>query len=314
MPRRPLTALAAAAALFAASAAQADWAPRGPLTLQIGFGAGGSTDTLGRIVAEKMEEQTGWNIVVENRPGGGGLAMFTGIANRPADASVIGLGVSMPILVNLVNRPDEVPFDLDSFDYLGTAARAELGLFTRADAPYDDVPGLVEHAREEGGAAIAFDAKPQELAMRFVAAQEEGVDFQFLSTTAGGEITQLVLGGQAAAGFFAGEQFPFLESGELKMLASFNATRHGYAPDTPTLQEQGYDIYVDPFWFFAATAGTDEEARAALVEAIDNALADEDVQRLVQNTLRAPVSNAGPEETERMIKEGLDTVGQLFAQ
>jgi tripartite-type tricarboxylate transporter receptor subunit TctC len=98
------------------------------------------------------------------------------------------------------------------------------------------------------------------------------------------------------------------------MLASFNASRHGYAPDTPTLQEQGYDIYVDPFWFFATTAGTDEEARAALVEAIDNALSDEEVQKLVQNTLRSPVYNAGPEETERMVKEGLDTVGQLFQQ
>ncbi|RBI86697.1 hypothetical protein DRV85_04535 [Rhodosalinus halophilus] len=314
MSGRILRALAAATALFAAGAAHAEWEPRGSLTLQIGFGAGGSTDTLGRIVAEKMEEQTGWNIVVENRPGGGGIAMFTGIANRPADASVIGLGVNMPILVNLVNRPDEIPFDLDSFTYLGTAAKAELGLFTRAEAPYDDVPGLVEHARQEGGAAIAFDAKPQELAMRYVARQEEGVEFQFLSTKGGSEITQLVLGGQAAAGFFAGEQFPFLESGELKMLASFNATRHGYAPDTPTLQEQGYDIYVDPFWFFATTAGIDDQAREALVSAIDAALSDEEVQKLVQNTLRSPVFNAGPEETEKMVKQGLDTVAQLFAQ
>jgi tripartite-type tricarboxylate transporter receptor subunit TctC len=311
-PRNMFRALATAAVLFAAGAAQADWAPKGTLTLQIGFGAGGSTDTLGRIIVDKMKEQTGWNIIAENKPGGGGVAMFTAIANRPADGSVIGLGVNMPILVNLVNRPDQLGFDLDSFDYLGTAARAELALATRADAPFDDVQGLVEFARANGGAAVAFDAKPQELSLRFVAKQA-GVEFQFLSTKAGAEITQLVLGGQAHAGFFAGEHLPFLESGELKMLASMNKTRHGYAPDTPTLPEQGFDIYVDPFYFFAAAKGTPEDARAALVKAIDDALNDDEVQRLVQNALKSPTYNAGPEGTRAMFDEGLANVAQLFA-
>lgn len=308
-----IRALATAAALLAAGTANADWAPRGTLTVQIGFGAGGSTDTLGRIIVDKMKEQTGWNIIAENKPGGGGLAMFTAIANRPADGSVVGLGVSMPILVNLVNRPDQMGFDLGSFDYLGTATRAEVALVARADAPYDDVQGLVDFARAEGGAALAFDAKPQELALRYVARQAD-VEFQFLSTKAGGEVTQLVLGGQADAGFFAGEHLPFLESGELKMLASMNQSRHGYAPDTPTLPEQGFDIYVDPFYFFATTKGTPEEARAALAGAIDDALSSDEVQRLVQNALKAPVHNAGPEGTRKMLEEGLANVAQLFEQ
>jgi len=311
--RKLLRALATAAALLAAGAAHADWAPKGTLTMQIGFGAGGSTDTLGRIIVDKMKDQTGWNIIAENKPGGGGVAMFTAIANRPADGSVIGLGVNMPLLVNLVNRPDQLGFDLDSFDYLGTAARAELALVARADAPFDDVPGLVEFARANGGAAVAFDAKPQELSLRFVMKQA-GVEFQFLSTKAGAEITQLVLGGQANAGFFAGEHLPFLESGELKMLASMNQTRHGYAPDTPTLLEQGFDIYVDPFYFFAVAKGTPEDAREALAKAIDDALQDEDVQRLVRNALKSPTYNAGPEGTRAMFDEGLANVAQLFAQ
>ncbi|MEY8842336.1 hypothetical protein AB9K41_25175, partial [Cribrihabitans sp. XS_ASV171] len=117
-----LASWAAAAVIALAGAAQAEWKPDGPLTLQIGFGAGGSTDTIGRIVAKVMKEQTGWNVIAENKPGGGGVGMFTGIANRPADGTVIGLGVNMPLLVNLVNRPDQLQFDLDSFDYLGTAA------------------------------------------------------------------------------------------------------------------------------------------------------------------------------------------------
>ncbi|NDW44803.1 tripartite tricarboxylate transporter substrate binding protein [Ruegeria sp. PrR005] len=311
--RKTLAAFAAAASLFVAGVAQAEWAPKGNLTLQIGFGAGGSTDTIGRVVAKVMKEQTGWNVIAENKPGGGGVAMFAGIANRPADGSVVGLGVNMPILVNLVNKPGELGFDLDSFDYLGTAARAQLGLFARADAPFDDVAGLIEYAKANGAAPLAFDAKPQELAMRQVMAKS-GAEFQFLSTKGGAENLKLVLGGQAIAGFEAGEHLPFLESGEIKMIASMNNTRHNYAPDTPTLPEQGYDIYVDPVFFFAAAKGTPEDARMAITEALAAALDSEEVKTVVMNSLKSPIENMGPEGTEKMLRDGLVNVGALFGK
>ena len=302
--------IVAGLALTFASTAQAEWAPKGPLTIEIGFGAGGSTDTIGRIVAKVMKEQTGWNVIAENKPGGGGIAMFTGIANRPADGLTIGLGVNMPILVNLVTRPGEMAFDLDSFDYLGTAGRAQLAMIARADAPFDDVAGLVEYAKANN-APIAFDAKPQELAMRQVM-QAAGVEFQFLSTKGGAENVQLILGGQAIAGFEAGEHLPFLEAGQLKMIASMNNTRHNYAPDTPTLVEQGYPIYVDPVFFFAAAKGTPDDARDALIKALANALASEEVATVVQNSLKSPILNMGPDGTEAMLRDGLANVGQLF--
>lgn len=302
--------LLAAATFFVAGMAQAEWAPKGTLKLQIGFAAGGSTDTIGRIVAKVMKEQTGWNVIAENKPGGGGIAMFTGIANRPADGSVIGLGVNMPILVNLVKRADQLKFTLDSFDYLGTAARAQLALFARADAPFDDVAGLVDYAKSNN-AALAFDAKPQELAMRKVASQA-GVEFQFLSTKGGSENIKLVLGGQAIAGFEAGEHLAFLENGDIKMIASMNDSRHNYAPDTATLPEQGYDIYVDPVFFFATAAGTPDEAREALVKALADALASEEVATIVQNALKSPIVNMGPEGTKQMIVGGLENVRALF--
>lgn len=293
-----------------ATTAQAEWAPKGPLTIEIGFGAGGSTDTIGRIVAKVMKEQTGWNVIAENKPGGGGIAMFTGIANRPADGQTIGLGVNMPILVNLVTRPAEMAFDLDSFDYLGTAGRAQLAMIARSDAPFDDVAGLIQYAKANN-APIAFDAKPQELAMRQVM-QAAGVEFQFLSTKGGAENVQLILGGQAIAGFEAGEHLSFLDAGQLKMIASMNNARHNYAPDTPTLIEQGYPIYVDPVYFFAATKGTPDDAREALSKALANALASEEVATVVQNSLKSPILNMGPEGTEAMLRDGLSNVAQLF--
>ena len=123
---------------FIAGPTAAAWKPDGTLTLQIGFGAGGSTDTLGRVLAKVMKEQTGWNIIVENKTGGGGIAMFSGVAQLPPLGKVIGLGVNMPVLVNFVRRPNDLVFKLDSFDYLGTISKAELALVASADAPFDD--------------------------------------------------------------------------------------------------------------------------------------------------------------------------------
>lgn len=153
-----LLALGLSALISTAPAMAQDWAPKGPLTINIGFGAGGSTDTMGRVLAKVMQDNTGWPIVVENKPGGGGVAMFTGISQRPADGRTVGMGVSIPVLVQLVQRGEQLPFDTDSFDYLGTVARTELAVVASRDAPFDDLAGMVAYAKEQGNLPVAAPA------------------------------------------------------------------------------------------------------------------------------------------------------------
>ncbi|MDU9004356.1 tripartite tricarboxylate transporter substrate binding protein [Sedimentitalea todarodis] len=311
---RTISAAIAGVALLAALPASArDWKPSGPLTIEIGFGAGGSTDVIGRIVANSIKEQTGWNVIAENKPGGGGMAMFTAIANKPADDRTVGLGVNMPVMINLVTRPDEVKFKLDDFAYLGTAAGAQLALIARSDAPFDDVAGMIEFAKANGGLAIGSDAQPQVLTMQQVA-QQAGTEFQFLSTKSSAEILKLLLGGQAMVGFATGTHVDYLETGEMKMLASANRNRHTYAPDTPTLIEQGFDIYVDPWFYFAMSEGTSEEARTAIAAALGAALETEEVKTAVRNALNTDVVNLGPDATKQMLVDGVENVKVLFGK
>lgn len=291
----------------------AAWEPEGPLELQIGFGAGGETDTIGRVVAAALEEQTGWNVIAENKPGGGGIAMFTGIAALPADGTVIGMGVNMPVMINLVLRGDELPFDLDSFDYLATIARAALVIIARSDAPYDDINELVAWSRENDGAAIAFDAKPQELMLQHIDKQEDA-GFKLVSTKSSAEMIQYLLGGQVAASFSAGAHIPYLEKGDVKILGVATSTRHDYAPDAETLQEQGFDVFSDPWFYFAAPAGLPEEAKTALAGALDQALKTDEVKQVVANTLSAQPSNLGPEGTKQMLVDGMEGVRVLFGK
>ena len=169
----------------------ADWAPKGSIKLQIGFGAGGSTDIIGRITAAKVEEDTGWNGVVENKPGGGGVAMLSGLMNKKPDGSTIGLAVNVPILLNLAQRADKIPFKIDSFDYLGTITNGEVGLAARKDAPFNDMEEFLAYAKTKN-VAIAFDAMPQEMVMSAVA-KKTGLKFKFIKHKSGAEQIQSLL-------------------------------------------------------------------------------------------------------------------------
>lgn len=297
----------------AAIANAGDWKPQGALKLQIGFGAGGSTDTIGRVIAKTMKEQTGWNVIAENKTGGGGVAMFTGIAKMPAKGKVIGLGVNMPVLVNLTLKGDAMPFNLDSFDYLGTATSAQLALIARADAPFDDLAGMVEYAKANDGMAIGTGAKPQQLLMNFVNRQA-GVEFRYVSTKGEAETQKMMLGGQIMAGFSAGTHLKYLESGDFKMIAVANAARHDYAPDTATFQQQGYNAFLDPWYYFATTAGTSAEAKAALSAALAAAIESEEVQTVIRNAATSPANNLGAAGTKTMMVDGLANTKVLFGK
>jgi len=304
-----------AAAFFAMSAplAAQDWAPDGPLTIQIGFGAGGSTDTMGRVLANVMEENTGWNIVVENKPGAGGVAMFTGVSQRPADGTIVGMGVSIPVLVQLVQRGDQLPFDLTSFDYLGTIAKAELALVASKDAPFDDLQGMIAHSNEQSGMPVATMAPPQVLMMKQTMAAS-GATFDLVTADGGAEVIKLILGGQVLAGFASGEHFPYLESGDMKVIAGANQARLSYAPDTKTFIESGVNSYVDPVFFFAMKKGTDTAAVDAIAAAIETAIGDERVAEIVQNAVKGAPINMGREGTRKMMVDGLENARVLFAK
>ena len=298
---------------LATSLHAADWKPDGPLTIQIGFGAGGSTDTMGRVLGKVMKDNTGWNIVVENKPGGGGVAMFTGLSQMPANSKTIGMGVSIPVLVQLVNRGDQLPFDVDSFDYLGTVAKAELALVADKDAPFDDLEGMIAYVKDNGAIPVATMAPPQVLMMNQTKAKT-GAEFNLVTADGGAEVMKLILGGQVMAGFGSGEHYPYLESGDMKVIAGANQVRLSYAPDVKTFIESGVAAYVDPIFFLAMPAGTDPEATAAISAAIDEATKSPEFAEIVQNAVKGDPINMGVDGTKQMMVDGLANAKILFAK
>jgi len=303
--KKTLTLFTAVCLMLVPLLAQAqEWSPKNSITLQIGFGAGGSTDIMGRLLAAKIEENTGWNVVVENKPGGGGVAMFSTLMRKKPDGLTLGLGVNMPILLNLAHRGDKLPFKIDSFDYLGTIMRGEIAMVAKSDAPFNNLDELLAYAKQqESGIAVAFDAKPQQMVMEPVA-QQAGVKFKFVKHKSGAEQIQSILGGHATIALTAGGHIKYVKSGDLKMIASLSTDRHSYAPDAKTLMESGYNFSLEPYFYIAAPKGLPTEVKDALAKAIDDAVNSDTVKEALLNTLTASARNLGPEGTLKMMQQG----------
>ena len=300
----------AATAAFAGSASAKDWAPKGPLMFYIGFGAGGSTDTMGRVIAKVMKEQTGWNVVVENKPGGGGVAMFTKVAKSKPNGQVVGMGVSTPILMQLVLRPEKMAIGIDDFDYIATVARGELAVVARSDAPFNDLESMVKYAKANGPLKMALNAKPGKFVLNAVA-RETGIKFQYVSTKGGAESMKLLMGKQVMAATAGGAHAPLLKSGDVKMIAVANDSRHSYAPNVKTIAEQGYGLSVDPYFFIATTKGTDPAILSTLTKAIRTALATDTVKTIVRNSAKSSLLNLGPAATKKKMVDGLPVMRKL---
>ena len=280
-----------------------DWSPKSSIRLQIGFGAGGATDIMGRLIAAKIEENTGWNVVVENKPGGGGVAMFSTLMREKPDGLTLGVGVSMPIFLNLAHRGDKLPFKIDSFDYIATITRGEIALVAKSDAPFNNLKELLAHAKAKKGIAVAFDAKPQQMVLGPVARQA-GVKFKFVKHKSGAEQIQSLLGGHVMAACTAGAHVKYIKSGDLKMIASLSKDRHSYAPDAMTLIENGYDFSLEPYFYIAAPKNLPADAKSALAKAFDDAIHSDRVKEALFNTMKVAPHNLGSDGTFKMMIDG----------
>ena len=88
--------------------------------------------------------------------------MFTKVAKSKPNGQVVGMGVSTPILMQLVLRPEKMAFGIDDFDYIATVARGARRS-CRSDAPFNDLESMVKYAKANGLLKMALNAKPENL-------------------------------------------------------------------------------------------------------------------------------------------------------
>ncbi len=275
--------LAVAAALLAAGAfaARADNYPSRVITLVVPYPAGGPTDTIARILAERMQTALGQTIIIENISGAGGSIGVGKVAHSPPDGYTLSIGHVQTHVFN----PAIMKLDYDvvtDFAPVSLIADTPIWIIANKSVPADDVKGLIAWLKADNGKATMGTVGvggPTDVAAR-IFEKETGTAFQIVPYRGGAPLLQDMLGGHIDFAFGqAATYLTYVQSGELKAYAVLQPKRWWAAPDVPTLDELGFHDIDASFWHgLWVPKGTPADVIAKLNAAVRESLADPSVQ------------------------------------
>jgi len=300
--RRSVLGLAATTAFaFAAlgpADAQASY-PERPITMVVPFPAGGSTDLVARVVAEKMSQDLGQQVVVDNRGGAGGNVGAAAAAKADPDGYTILMGTVATHALNPALYK-KMPYDpVKDFAPISLLVVVPNVLVVNPDFPAHSVAELIALLKAKPGEysyASSGNGTPLHLSGELFKTMA-GVDMVHVPYKGAGPALIDVMGGHVPIMF---DNLPssteHIKAGKLRGLAVTTAGRAPSMPDLPTIAESGLPGYETYTWnALFAPAGTPPEVIAKLNEAALQALADPGVQAKLQG-FGAQVKGSTPDE------------------
>ena len=251
---------AAASALRAPDAHAQTPFPARPARLVVPFPPGGSLDNVGRLLAQKLSEAWGQQVVVENRPGAGGNVGADAVAKSPPDGYTVVMGALSTHAVNPSLYPS-MPYDaVRDFAPLSLVAVTPNVLIVNAASPVASVRDLVALAKASPG-KVNFGSGSNGSAGHLAGELfkvDTGTDIAHIPYKGGAPATQALLAGDTQFMFDnLANAMAQVKAGKLRALAVTTANRSPLAPDLPTMAEAGLPGFDISTWYgFFAPAGT----------------------------------------------------------
>jgi tripartite-type tricarboxylate transporter receptor subunit TctC len=276
-------ACAAAAGLFAPPApAIAQTYPDKSVRIVIAFPAGGSIDTLGRILSQKMSELWGQSVVVENRPGAGGNIGAAAAAQAAPDGYTLHLG-AQTLAVNVTIAPYQGLNPMRDFEPIALVATAQDVLMVAPDSPYKSVKDLVDDAKRRPGQLNYASLGPGSSAhlATVLFSEVTGIKLQHVPYPTGmaQAVADIVSGRISLWLATLGGAFGNIQAGKVRALAVSGVARAEALPNIPTFREQGIAMEEESTWFgFFAPKGTPKAVIAKVNADLQKILALPDVK------------------------------------
>lgn len=307
-----VAAVAATIAVTATASFAQDWTPPGPITLMIGFAAGGGADTQARLIAEELQTRHGWEIIPENVTGRGGLNLANEMNGGPADGTLIGMVVTETLGYNLAGAADA---NMSPSDFTGitTTAGFQMGVVSQTVRGWSSFEDMI--AAAQAGEDIRFGAMSPRLAdLAFLLGEAHGVNFNIVEVRGGRAVMDGVNAGDLDVGFMAGIQRNGVAAGDLVNLASAMTEPLVQTPDAPIFPDLGVPFGGGGEFLIIAPAGLAPDAREALSAAIIDIISDPetDAGALIARAFGGATVISG-EELDAHIQAGFDEAGALMS-
>lgn len=306
------TAILSAALTLGMATAHADDFPNKPLTLVVGFGAGGSTDIQARVLANVLEEELGQPVNVVNQPGAGGGIALTRLANNSDEGYTFAFGTSMTITYGPLAT--ETAYQLDDFRYVSGVTLGQSAMVTGEDRPFGDTwEGLIEYARENPGTTYATQTALDRMIIEYIA-QQEDLDLRIVPTSGGAGMAPLILSGDVDFAYSGGTHSGYAETGEMPVLLSLAEDRLVAFPDAPSIQEAGYDINPAEIRVVMVPKDTPDAHVERLAEALEAATQDERFIEITEERILMPVVYMSEDEVTQTLTEQTESYKALIEE
>ena len=266
-----------------ASGAGAQSYPERPIKLVMPFGPGSASDTIARIVADRLGEQLGQRVLVENRAGAGGNIGTQAVAKAEPDGYTLIFAAPGPFVFN--PSLGGVPYDPEKdFDLISPVATlVNVLVINPAKVPVANVQEFIAHVKNQPG-AISYSSVGLGSSQHLAAAYFDivaGTKMVHVPYRSGSQIALDLVSGDVPVSFqLIPNVVAQLQAGQVRPLAVTTRTRSKALPDVPTMAEAGVANYESYAWFgLAAPKGTPAAVLDRLSKEVRTAVADAAVQK-----------------------------------
>ena len=292
--------------ILCASSVHAQNYPNKPIRFLVGFGAGGPTDVIARILGNAMSQSLGQPIVVENRPGADSLIATQAVARSAPDGYTI-LIASGSHSINASLYPETKVDPVKDFSHVGMIGDAANFLVVHPTVPANTAEEFVKLLRDNPGKYNSGTTASTTFLATQLFQTMAGVDTQNIPYKGAGPGTLALVGGeiQMSITSLVG-MLPQVKAGKVKALAVTSASRSPLAPDVPTLTEKALPGYIASTWYgMFAPAGTPPDIVDLLNKTLNKVMDNPDIKKQLQEQGMVTVSMS-PVELQKFVAE--DTV------
>ena len=281
--------------------------PNRPIRIVVPFGAGGFADITVRLLGQKLAERTSAQVVIENRPGAGGIIAATAVTSAEPDGYTLfvfssGIALSKSLLKSL-------PFDpVTAFAPISTMAQFDLLLLVKANSPMRTLKDVLDAARvdpEKFNVGTINPGSTQNVT-GVLLRSTTGIPMTVVPHRTSAEVLTSLLRGDTQVGIesYAALKSP-IDAGQIRAVASSGNRRSPQQPDVPTLRESGIDAAVDGWNSLVAPAGTPRDIIALLNGHVRAIIGDPEFQKRMVELGGEPVAGS-PEELDARLKSDID--------
>ncbi len=252
LKRRSVIAGAAAASIaapaFVNAQTPAEW-PKGPIKIIVPFPPGGSTDPVARIIQAKLADNTGWQVVIDNKPGGASVVGANVAAKSPPDGQTWMITFDSHILNPAFAQ--NLPYKDSELTNVMLIGRTPQAICAHPDRPYKNFAEVIADAKARPGKVnVGVLGASQALVLMTLIKKENGVDLNLIPYKGGGPLNQDILAGVTDVAIGSLTSFsPHVRANKVRALAVTGEKRTPALPDTSTLIEQGVKGFPSYSWW-----------------------------------------------------------------